>query len=74
MLQWWQAVGNTVFDLTDLRFEPQTSCFRDERVALRRTGSIPILSNECRRKVLVFVNGLKPNINFMFWNDIHFLN
>ena len=28
----WRAVGNTVSDLTGPRFEPQTSCSRDERV------------------------------------------
>ena len=30
--QRWRAVGNTVFDLTGPRFEPQTSHSRDERV------------------------------------------
>ena len=38
MLQRWQAVGNTVFDLTGLRFEPQTFLFSDERVAAQPTG------------------------------------
>ena len=32
MLQRWRAVGNTVPDLTDLRFGPQTSRSRDESV------------------------------------------
>ena len=32
MSQWWQAVGNTVSDLTNPRFELQTSLSRDERV------------------------------------------
>ena len=38
MSQRWRAFGNTVSDLTGLRFEPQTSCFRDERVTARPTG------------------------------------
>ena len=38
MLQRWRAVGNTVFDLTGLRFEPQTSRSRDERVTVQPTG------------------------------------
>ena len=38
MLQRWRAVGNTVSDLTGLRFEPQTSRSRDERVTARPTG------------------------------------
>ena len=38
MLRWWRAVGNTVFNLTGPRFEPQTSRSRDERVTVRPTG------------------------------------
>ena len=38
MLQWWRAVGNFVPDLTDPRFEPQTSLCRDKRVTARPTG------------------------------------
>ena len=38
MSQGWQAVANTVFDLTSLRFESQTSRFKDERVTARPTG------------------------------------
>ena len=38
MSQRWRAVGNTVFDLTGPRFEPQTSRSRDERVTVRPTG------------------------------------
>ena len=37
MLQRWRAVGNTVSDLADPRFEPQTSRSRDERVTARPT-------------------------------------
>ena len=37
MSQRWQLVGNTVSDLTGLRFEPQTSRSRDERVTARPT-------------------------------------
>ena len=32
VLQRWRAVGNCVFDFTGLRFEPQTSRSREERV------------------------------------------
>ena len=35
MLQQRRAVGNTVSDLTGPRFEPQTSCSKDERVTAR---------------------------------------
>ena len=38
MSQRWQAVGNTVPELTSHRFEPQTSRSRDERVTARPTG------------------------------------
>ena len=37
MLQEWQAVGNTESDLTGLRFEPQTSCLKNECVTQGRT-------------------------------------
>ena len=39
MSQRWQAVGNTVSDLTGPRFEPQTFHSRDERVTAR-TGQL----------------------------------
>ena len=38
MSQRWRVVGNTVFNLTGPRFEPQTSRSRYERVATRSTG------------------------------------
>ena len=38
MSQQWQAIGNTVSDLTDPRFEPQTYRSREERVTARPTG------------------------------------
>ena len=38
MSQRWRAVGNTVSDLTDPRFESQTSRFRDERATAQPTG------------------------------------
>ena len=38
MLQRWRAIGNTVSDLTRLRFEPQASRSRDERYTARPTG------------------------------------
>ena len=37
ILQRWKDVGNTVSDLTSLRFEHQTSRSRDERVTARPT-------------------------------------
>ena len=37
MLQRWLAVGDTVPDLTGLRFEPQTTRSRDKRVTARPT-------------------------------------
>ena len=37
MLQRWRAVGNTVSNLTDPIFEPQTFRGRDERVTARPT-------------------------------------
>ena len=43
MLQQWRAVGNTVFDLTGPRYEPQASRSRDERVTARPTGQILFL-------------------------------
>ena len=38
MLQRWQAIGKTAFDLTGPRFEAQTSRCRDERVTAGSTG------------------------------------
>ena len=35
MSQRWQVLGHTVFNLTGLRFEPQTSRSRDRRVTAR---------------------------------------
>ena len=40
MLHRWPAVGNSVFNLTGLRFEPQTSFFRDEDVTARPADKI----------------------------------
>ena len=40
ILQRWRAVGHFVSDLTGLRFEPQTSCSRDERVTARPRGRL----------------------------------
>ena len=36
--QRWRAVGNTVSDLIDPKFEPQTSRSKDEPVTARPTG------------------------------------
>ena len=41
MLQRWQAVSNTVSDLTSPRFELQTSRSTNERVTARPTGRYP---------------------------------
>ena len=38
MSQRWRVVGNTVFDLTGPRFEPQISRSRDEGVTARSSG------------------------------------
>ena len=40
ILQQWRAVGNTAANLTDLKFEPQTSRSRVERVTSRPTGGL----------------------------------
>ena len=37
MSQRWRAVANTVADLIASRFEPHTSCSRDERITARPT-------------------------------------
>ena len=34
MSQWWQAIGNTEFDLTNPKFESHSSRSRDERVVI----------------------------------------
>ena len=51
MLQWWQAVGTTMSDLTDLRFQPMTPRFRDERVTARPTGRLK--TNDCWRMIIL---------------------
>ena len=38
MLQRWQTVGNSVFNLTGLRLEPQISRFKNELVTPRPPG------------------------------------
>ena len=38
MSQRWRAVGNTVFDLTEIKIEPQTSRTRNKGVTVRPTG------------------------------------
>ena len=44
MSQRWQAIGNTVSELTSLKFEPKTSCSRDDR-------------NNCSTNWPVHING-----------------
>ena len=43
MLQRWQDVGNTVTDLTGPRFEPETSCSKNKRVAAPTTGQSSLI-------------------------------
>ena len=38
--QRWQAVGNTLFDMTGLRFEPHASRYRDNCAITRPTGQL----------------------------------
>ena len=38
MSQWWQAVGNPLFELTSPTFEPHTSHSRGKRATSRPTG------------------------------------
>ena len=40
MSQRWRAVVNTVFDLTGVRFEPQTSRSRDESVTAQQENFV----------------------------------
>ena len=51
MLQRWRAVGNTVSDLTGLRFEPQTSHSRDERFTadfiFQRIDAFVLMPTKC---------------------------
>ena len=60
MSQWWPAVGNTVFNLTGLRFEPQTSRSRDECVTARQlAGSFctSITEKSRQRKLITIIMG-----------------
>ena len=59
MSQRWRAVGNTVSDLTGLRFEPQTSRSRDERVTARPTG----------RSIANIINSLIDTSSTWFGNE-----
>ena len=58
MSQRWRADGNTVSDLACPRFEPQTSCFKDERVSARPTGCLNHFSSDGQRYVSMAVLGL----------------
>ena len=40
MLQLWRAAGDTMSNLTEPKFEPQTSCSRDELVTAQLTGRL----------------------------------
>ena len=42
MSQQWRDVGNTVSDLTSLKFEPQTSRSIDKRITARPTGRLKV--------------------------------
>ena len=53
MLQRWQAVDNTVSNLTGPRYEPQTSGSEDEHVIARPTGrSNRLICNYHKTKIL----------------------
>ena len=58
ILQWWQAVGNFVSDLTGLRFEPQTSRFKDEYVTPRPTGRPRFIVITCFLKAISIYRNL----------------
>ena len=45
MLQRWRTIDNAVSDLTGLRFEPQTSHSRDERVAAWFSGFVSVFDS-----------------------------
>ena len=49
ILEQWRPVSDTMSDLTDTRFEPQTSQIRDVRDAIRPTGRrLGLIKNSSR--------------------------
>ena len=72
----WRTVGNTVFDLTGPRFEPQTSCSRDEGVSPRPKQN----KNNDRKAYYVNVginlrSRIRPaQLGFSSFFPVHFLN
>ena len=72
MSQRWRAVGNTVFDLTGPRYEPQTSRSRDERVTARPMGVEQVTSTFKLEPILVRngrANLIKSLSNNMLWKS-----
>ena len=47
ILQQWQAIDNTVSDLTGPRFKPQTSHSRDENLISRPTNRYKVFIRYC---------------------------
>ena len=79
MLQQWRAVGNTVSDLTGLRFELQTSRFRDERVINKLQKRINPVLHGVRAffpSLCFFViNSFRKNfskLHSLIWNTLTF--
>ena len=61
MLQRWRAVGNNVFSLTSLRFEPKISHFRHESVTTRPTGRyLNHFNNQNSSKIGVYNRSQPP--------------
>ena len=68
MSQRGRAVGNTMFDLTGPRFEPQTSRSRDERATARPTGN---RANQ-KQAIIVYYRAISINGNILKINqDFH---
>ena len=64
MLQGWRAVGNIAFDLTDLRFEPQTLRSRDELVTLDQQAQLKATNGRATltRLAVLFRNKMYKNL------------
>ena len=82
MSQRWRATGNTVYDLTGPRFEPQTFRSRDERVTARPTGRLVhrfILFTLCEINIKLNIDALTNAIIYLlqtfqrrFEGSVHF--
>ena len=71
MSQRWQAFGNTVSDLTGLRFEPRAFHSRNERVTARATGQSNLIIRiaDCRGCLLV---SHSPYVFMILLFSLHF--